>query len=243
VVFNLRLGERVHYLLKQYNRSQKELADFLNTKTSTINGWKQPNRNPSSDMIVPICKFFNISTYYFLTGHTDYINYQDNSNGSLLIHEEIIPREDEPNISDCKQDIMFNRDIFSKRLLELRNKNNIMANDIATSIGISKQAYSQYEKQLSTPSVNALISIARYFDVSLDYLTGLSDNPNIEQEKNNKYIATTEKEKDLLKDFRLLNGLEQNVIIGKVSEIIYNRSKTENTEMEVSNELVNTRNK
>ncbi len=78
-MFYLRLGERVHCLLKKYNKSQKELADFLNTKTSTINGWKQPNRNPSSDMIIPICRFFNISTDYFLN-NCDYEIKEDNTN-------------------------------------------------------------------------------------------------------------------------------------------------------------------
>ncbi|WP_326910627.1 helix-turn-helix domain-containing protein [Sedimentibacter sp. MB31-C6] len=79
---------------------------------------------------------------------------------------------------------MFDRSIFSKRLIELRTKNNIMAKDIALDIGISKQAFSQYEKQISTPSANILIAIAEYFNVSLDYLTGRTDepfNPNVKK--------------------------------------------------------------
>lgn len=241
-MINLRLGERVHYLLKQYNRSQKELADFLNTKISTINGWKQPNRNPSSDMIVPICKFFNITTNYFLTGQIDY-----REDDSLLPHGNTQSQEDNLNICDCncKQDIMFNRATFSKRLIELRNKHNIMAKNIATSIGVSKQAYSQYEKMQSTPSTNTLMAIAQYFNVSLDYLTGRTNNleiPNNNKPEcsgddaelvknksnvstNNTLTASTYKEKELLKNFRLINGLEQNVILGKVAEIIYYNNK------------------
>ncbi|QSX05445.1 helix-turn-helix transcriptional regulator [Sedimentibacter sp. zth1] len=73
---------------------------------------------------------------------------------------------------------MFNRNIFSSKLIKLRTDNNVLAKDLANSVGVSKQAISQYEKLLSTPSVDVLISIADYFNVSLDYLTGRSDKPD-----------------------------------------------------------------
>lgn len=77
---------------------------------------------------------------------------------------------------------MFDRSIFSNRLINLRAVNNVMAKDLATCIGVSKQAISQYEKEQSTPSAEILIAIADYFNVSLDYLTGRTDepvNPNV----------------------------------------------------------------
>lgn len=40
----------------------------MNTKPSTVNGWKNTNRNPSSDLIIPICEFLGVSTDYLLTG-------------------------------------------------------------------------------------------------------------------------------------------------------------------------------
>lgn len=130
---------------------------------------------------------------------------------------------------------MFNRSIFSVRLIELRTKNNIMAKDIASDIGISKQAFSQYEKQQSTPSADILIAIAEYFGVSIDYLTGRTDDPGVSY-CNNELQATPE-ELELLDDFRLLNKYEQNIIMGKISEMIYNKS-FENNNVEVSEELV-----
>ncbi len=117
---------------------------------------------------------------------------------------------------------MFDRTVFSKRLIELRNKNNIMAKDIASDIGVSKQAFSQYEKQQSTPSADILIAIAEYFNISLDYLTGRTDNSDI-SDYNNDTIMTLE-ESELLEDFRLLNKHEQNIIIGRISEMIYNKN-------------------
>ena len=62
------IGNRVLYLLKKNGLKQKDLAEYIDTKPSTVNGWKQENRNPSSNLIIPICEFLNISVIYLLTG-------------------------------------------------------------------------------------------------------------------------------------------------------------------------------
>ena len=62
----MRIGERVHFFLEQKGKNQAQLAEYLGTSRSTINGWKQPNRNPSSELIVPICEFLGISVDEFL---------------------------------------------------------------------------------------------------------------------------------------------------------------------------------
>lgn len=72
---------------------------------------------------------------------------------------------------------MFNKNIFSKRLLSLRKEKNLSTRALAAEIGISQQAISQFEKEATYPHCNTLCAIADYFDVSLDYLCGRSDNP------------------------------------------------------------------
>lgn len=64
----MRVGERVFELLDRYNLQQKALADYIKVSKATVNGWQRPNRNPSVDLIVPIAKFFSVSTDYLLTG-------------------------------------------------------------------------------------------------------------------------------------------------------------------------------
>ena len=215
MVFNLRLGERVHYLLRKYNKSQKELADFLNTKTSTINGWKQANRNPSSDMIVPICDFFGISTDYFL-------NY-----GEFDVDENNLT-------STAKKKDMFDNNIFAVRLHLLRTQANISQKSLGDSVGVSYHAISKIENKQRAASIEIIYALAEYFNVSIDYLTGRTDKPDM---FNNKQ-KLTEEELVLLDDFRLLNKYEQNIIRGKISEFIYNKN-IENDNLEVSQELIN----
>lgn len=62
------IGNRVLSTLDEKGLKQKDLALFLGTKPSTINGWSKENRNPSSDSIARICEFLGVSFEYLLTG-------------------------------------------------------------------------------------------------------------------------------------------------------------------------------
>ena len=66
---------------------------------------------------------------------------------------------------------------FPERLRSLRTDRRIMAKTMADNLGISYRNYQRYEKgEMDTPS-SKLVSLADFFDVSLDYLVGRSDNP------------------------------------------------------------------
>ena len=65
--------------------------------------------------------------------------------------------------------------IFSSRLRLLLNKKKISKQTLADIIGISRQAISQYCDGSTIPNADKLTEIAKYFNVSLDYLAGLSD--------------------------------------------------------------------
>ena len=66
-----------------------------------------------------------------------------------------------------------------ERLNELKHARNLLQKDIAASVGLSLRAYQYYERGEREPTSSVLISLADYFDVSLDYLVGRTDNPEI----------------------------------------------------------------
>ncbi|AKX95665.1 transcriptional regulator [Moorella thermoacetica] len=73
---------------------------------------------------------------------------------------------------------MLNKKIFALRLKFLREQHNLSTQKLADALGLkSKGAITQFEKGIISPSVDTLISIADFFDVSLDYLVGRSDDP------------------------------------------------------------------
>ena len=65
--------------------------------------------------------------------------------------------------------------MYFKRLKDLREDNDLLQKDIAKKLGISQQYYSQYELGNYTMPIELLIELAKEYNVSLDYLVGLSD--------------------------------------------------------------------
>ena len=72
-----------------------------------------------------------------------------------------------------------------KRIKDLREDNDLLQKDIAGILGISQQYYSEYENGKRTITISHLITLAKYYDVSIDYLVGLS-NFKDENKKTNK---------------------------------------------------------
>lgn len=65
--------------------------------------------------------------------------------------------------------------IFSERLKETRKKRNCTQKSIADYLGIAERAYQNYEYGNREPSLDTLVKLADYFDVSIDFLAGRSD--------------------------------------------------------------------
>lgn len=62
-----------------------------------------------------------------------------------------------------------------ERIKNLREDSDLLQKDVAKMLGISQQYYSEYEQGNKTMPVSQLMELAEYYDVSLDYLVGLTD--------------------------------------------------------------------
>ena len=68
-----------------------------------------------------------------------------------------------------------------KRLVELRKKRGMSQLYLAMELNMSQNTISRYETGAREPSIAHLIQIADYFNVSIDYLVGRTDNPKLQQ--------------------------------------------------------------
>lgn len=68
---------------------------------------------------------------------------------------------------------------FSERLRELRLERGLTQEAVANIIGVKRYSVYTYEKGLNYPEVRNLIILADFFEVSIDYLVGRTDNPEI----------------------------------------------------------------
>lgn len=62
-------------------------------------------------------------------------------------------------------------------LKRFRNAFGLNQRDVAETVGIFPQSYSRYEKGQFPPTVPMLLALSKKYNVTTDYLLGLSDEP------------------------------------------------------------------
>ncbi len=67
------------------------------------------------------------------------------------------------------------------RLKEIRKTKGISQLKLAMDLHMNQNTVSRYETGEREPGINELIKIADYFNVSVDYLIGRTDNPNLQK--------------------------------------------------------------
>lgn len=69
--------------------------------------------------------------------------------------------------------------IFNERLKQLRMQKQVTQKQMAEILGLTERNYQRYEADGPMPRYPMLLSIADYFDVSLDYLFGRTEHREV----------------------------------------------------------------
>lgn len=64
-----------------------------------------------------------------------------------------------------------------QRIRDMREDNDMTQSAIATALGVSRQQYARWESGANEIPLHKLIILARLYNVSLDFLAGLIDEP------------------------------------------------------------------
>lgn len=88
-------------------------------------------------------------------------------------------------------------------LKTLRTREKLTQEEFADKLGIKRATYANYENGVTEPPIKILVSIADFFDVSIDYLLNRDFN---------KIISSDEQE--ILDIFGQLNSYQQGKVIG-----------------------------
>lgn len=94
-----------------------------------------------------------------------------------------------------------------ENLRKLRLKKGVSQKKLAEYLNISQPSINKYENRGIEPDIDVLIKLADYFNTSVDYLIGHSENMIHEQNE-----VLPENEKQLLMQFRRLNSEEKSCI-------------------------------
>ena len=72
---------------------------------------------------------------------------------------------------------MENLEIFAQRVKEQRKKRRMSQTELGEILGLTHKSISTIESGLRGTTIEKLILLAKFFDVSTDYLLGLKDEP------------------------------------------------------------------
>lgn len=96
--------------------------------------------------------------------------------------------------------------MYSERLKELREENDLNFQNISNLLNIEKDTYGQYERQNVIMPIKHLNTICNHFDVSIDYIFGFTNKTNY---NNYQKEIDINKVSNRLKEFRKENNLTQ----------------------------------
>lgn len=163
------IGRRIKELRTENGLTQQELAKILNVSSMSISFYENEQRKPDSEFIIACSRFFDVSTDYLL-GKT---------------YKRRIPREERFGA-------------FSKRLKHVRELKGISQRQAAEDLNISPQNLSYYENGRDA-GYGLLVRMARYYDVTVEYLIGASPVMQRENVDINKDIGLNDKTINILR--------------------------------------------
>lgn len=92
--------------------------------------------------------------------------------------------------------------MLGERLQELRKDHGLSQQDLADRLNVSIHTISSYERDRSAPDDATKIKIAQLFDISIDYLLGLVDEPYSFQRSKNCMLLPAEFEDQEKREIR-----------------------------------------
>ena len=140
---------RLKKVREDNDNTQQEIADILKVKRGTYASWE------ASVDAIPIKKLFLYAKYY--NKSIDYILGLSNENLEIISIEKL-------NISS-----------IGNRLKNIRKKLKLSQAKFAESIGINQSTWWAYENGKTLITTSSLITLAKKYKVSIDWILGVSD--------------------------------------------------------------------
>lgn len=126
---------------------------------------------------------------------------------------------------------------MESRIKQLREKRGLIQEILAAELGITQQMLSKYERDVTLIKVDILKKIAEYFNVTTDYLIGVSDVKR-DLQGQMKVNETLDKYYDLVEVYKELDTYDQELIwsiIQTVKKTSDKRKKRDDKNAEYSN--------
>lgn len=99
-----------------------------------------------------------------------------------------------------------------KRIRELRKKKDMSMKALGNLVNVSESAISMYETDKRVPDIDVIYQLADIFDVSIDYLTGRSDDDTPASKNKTQPVDEAELDSKLVSILRTLSEDEVRLV-------------------------------
>ena len=148
-------GNTIKELRTKAGMTQEELGKLLNVQNAAVSKYESGKIPLTGETLLKLSKIFNVSTDYLLGAEERAV---------------MEPEENEPETGTALK--------FGNRLRELRVSEGITQLQMAVILDTSKSNISKYEAGTVEPGMETINEIARFFEVTTDYLFGMETGGN-----------------------------------------------------------------
>lgn len=134
--------ERLQDLLVENELSRLQLSKKIGISFETLNGYFNKGFYPELSVAIKIADYFDCSLQYLMGLTEDYQTYD-------------------------KNDLSF-----IDTIRKLLNENNLSIEKLMKALDMSEANYYRWKNKNNKPAMQSLIAIAKFFDVTIDYLVG-----------------------------------------------------------------------
>jgi transcriptional regulator with XRE-family HTH domain len=179
----MNFSERLRELRDESELSQKEIAAGLGVCISAVSKYESGKNYPDVKKLIRLSEILNISSDYLL-GLSDVMIplYSTKTTPYILNLPFHATKEQYKVIRKISASVLrseikaIKTESFAERLKRLRLENEMSKKELAIEFKVTISAISEYETKKNFPDVKKVMKMAKNFDVSVDYLLGLSDS-------------------------------------------------------------------
>ena len=126
---------------------------------------------------------------------------------------------------------------FCQVFKDLRKDKNLLQQEIAIKINITRSTISDWENERSEPNIDQLLKLSDFFNCSIDFLLGREDDfGNV-----TAHPELSEREKTLLNYFNQLSDSRQEVILETMSDMVEAKKAKNTKKANTTNNVKNTK--
>lgn len=113
-----------------------------------------------------------------------------------------------------------------KRIKDLREDRDLKQSEIAKILNTTQSYYAQYENGKRQIPFERMVDIAEFYDVSLDYIAGRTNDKKGLSKSN-----MSSKETDIIKKFRYLNDERKGEVLGTIN-LLFKQEQEEQSKIQ-----------